>query len=89
MSRECIAFAMEEHGLDALIASGESRICAVAAAAGFACGALPLGYADFNGRAFGVHVITKDDSTWRMLNIMGAWEATFPEGTKVPELLKD
>jgi amidase len=75
------------YGIDVILASGETRLCGVASAAGYVCGALPLGYADTNGRAFGMHVVASHDKIDVMMRLMSAWEATFPEGREAPPLL--
>jgi amidase len=75
------------HGVDVILASGETQLCGIASAAGYACGALPLGYGDTNGRAFGMHAVASHDKIDVMMRVMSAWEATFPEGRKPPPLL--
>ncbi|KAG7291481.1 hypothetical protein NEMBOFW57_001500 [Staphylotrichum longicolle] len=56
---------------------------------GYAVGAIPLGYADkFNGRAFGLNVITGPHGEREMLEIMSAWQVTFPEGRRHPPFSK-
>lgn len=81
---------MEKHKLDAVVGNGDGRMTAIASAAGYAVGVLPLGYADkFNGRPFGLNVITGRYGERRMLEIMSVWEETFPEARKAPPLLQN
>lgn len=88
-AKDAIDQLMEKHNLDAIIGNGDGRMTAIASAAGYAVGAVPLGYADnFNGRAFGLNVITGKHGERRMLEIMSAWQVTFPEGRRTPPLLE-
>ena len=87
LSREVVEAAKTRYEVDAIIAPGDSRLCAIVAAAGYACRALPLGYADRNGRAFGMHVVTGVLGEEAILRIMRAWEDPFPEGRKAPPLM--
>lgn len=86
-SRAAIQEALNLHDLDAIIADGDSRLCAIASVAGYACGTMPLGYADFNGRAFGVQIMAGNEGEGAILNTMEAWESSFPEGRKAPPLM--
>jgi amidase len=61
----------------------------VASLAGYAVGAMPLGYAKFNGRAWGMAIITGASGEGRMLEIMSAWESTFGHLWMPPPLLRD
>lgn len=88
-ARDAIDKLMDEHGLDVILGNGDGRMTAIASAAGYPVGSVPLGYADFNGRAFGMNVITGRNGESKMLKVMSAWEATFPEGRKAPLMLVD
>lgn len=72
---------------DVIIASGESLLTSVAMAAGYPIGALPLGFARFNGRPFGVEVLARNGEEGKIFEVMSAWEATFPEAVKSPPIL--
>ena len=48
---------------------------------------MPLGFADFNGRAFGVQVLAKTGEEDKILPVMSAWEATVPKGRQPPLLV--
>ncbi|KAK3389254.1 amidase signature domain-containing protein [Podospora didyma] len=76
---------LEEYGVDVLFGPGDSLFASVAAAAGFPVGNFPLGFAHFNGRPFGLHGTAVDER--KVLAVMSAWEATFPENVRRPPLL--
>ncbi|KAM0186995.1 hypothetical protein ACHAPI_011423 [Fusarium lateritium] len=79
----------QDNNLDVLIGNGDGRMTAIASAAGYAVGSAPLGYAEgFNGRAFGVNLITGVGGERKMFEAMSAWEKTFPEGRKAPPALE-
>ena len=88
-SRAAIQGSLKKHEVDAILAPGDSRLCAIAAVAGYACGSLPLGYARFNGRAFGMHILAGENGEKTILQIMSAWESMFPEGRKAPPMMLD
>ena len=50
-------------------------------------GVVPLGFADFNGRAFGMNIIACDGEEHKILHAMRAWEATFPDARCPPAML--
>jgi amidase len=67
----------------------DGRIVTIAAAAGYPCGVVPLGYADnYNGRAYGVAVVAKAGMEGKIIHAMSAWEATMP-ARKPPPLLEN
>ncbi|KAI4086140.1 MAG: hypothetical protein LQ344_007819 [Seirophora lacunosa] len=76
---------MEAKGLDVIIACGDGLLPSFCAAAGCPIGAVPLGSADFNGRAFGLHLVVKADQEERLLSVMRLWEETFPDTRKPPD----
>lgn len=59
----------------------------MASAAGHLVASMPLGFADFNGRAFGVQVLAKTGEEDKILPVMSAWEATVPKGRQPPLLV--
>lgn len=67
----------------------DARMASVAAAAGFPVGTVPLGYANFNGRAFGMNIIAAAGQESKMIEVMSAWENTFPEARKPPPILSN
>ncbi|KAF2660523.1 amidase signature enzyme [Lophiostoma macrostomum CBS 122681] len=78
---------LDDQNLDVVMGFGDGRISSVAALAGYAVGSLPLGFADFNGRAFGVHAIPGRNGERKLLEIMSAWEKSFPEGRMAPPMM--
>lgn len=81
--------ALHDYDVDVIMGPADGRIASVAAAAGFPVATVPLGYADFNGRAFGLNLIAPSDAEGLMIEVMSAWEATFPEGCRPPPMLVD
>ncbi|KAN0114723.1 Amidase signature domain containing protein [Hyaloscypha variabilis] len=78
-----------ETGAEVLMGPLDARVVTVAAAAGYPCGVVPLGYADnLNGRAYGMAIVAKAGEEGKILEAMSAWEATMP-GRKPPPLLKN
>jgi amidase len=77
------------HGIDAVVGLADARMSSVASLAGYAVGAMPLGYAHFNGRAWGMAIITGAYGEGKMLEIMSAWESTFGHRWMPPPLLRD
>jgi amidase len=77
----------EENGFDAVLGPSDGRIASVAAAAGYPVATVPLGFADFNGRAFGINIISTAKNEGKILQIMSAWEKTFPNARIPPPLL--
>jgi amidase len=78
---------LQDYKIDVIIGPADARMASVAAAAGFPVATVPLGYADFNGRAFGMNIIAAAGAEHTMLRVMSAWEATFPEGRKPPPMM--
>ena len=64
-------------------------MASVAAVAGYPVASVPLGYADVNGRAFGMNMIAKAGEEAKMLEIMSAWEVSLPDARKPPPILVD
>jgi amidase len=88
-ARDGIDKVLAEHGIDVIMGPADARIASVAAAAGYPVATAPLGYADFNGRAFGMNIIDSGGKEDKILAIMRAWEASFPEARKPPPMLVD
>lgn len=78
---------LKEHDVDVILGPCDSRMGSVGSAAGFPVGNLPLGFAHFNGRPFSLHMIAPANEEAKALQIMAAWEATFPENVKPPPQL--
>lgn len=78
---------LEKYDVDVIAGPCDSRFASVGSAAGLPVGNLPLGFAHFNGRPFSLHVLAPKDEDLRILRVMSAWEATFPENVRPPPLL--
>jgi len=50
------------------------------------CG-MPLGYLDYNGRAFGMSAVARRGQDALLVKVMSAWEATLPP-RKTPRWLE-
>ncbi|KAK8037630.1 hypothetical protein PG991_000976 [Apiospora marii] len=70
--------ALEENDVDVIMGTPTGRIATIAALAGYPVGTVPLGYANFNGRAFGLSIVAPANAESLILQVMSAWEATFP-----------
>ena len=66
-----------ENRIDVIMGPADARIASVAAAAGYPVATVPLGFAHFNGRAFGMNIIAGGDQEEKILQVMSAWESTF------------
>jgi hypothetical protein len=51
--------ALQDHGIDIITGPSTNRTATIVACADSPLGTLPLGYAEFNGRPFGLPVIVK------------------------------
>jgi amidase len=87
VARDALAKELSRNSLDVILGPGDGRISSLAAAAGYAVGVVPLGYADFNGRAFGMNVIAGENGEAKILEFMSVWEATLPEARRPPPML--
>ncbi|TVY78524.1 putative amidase [Lachnellula suecica] len=77
-----------ETDTDLLMGPLDGRVVTVAAAAGYPCGVVPLGYADnYNGRPYGAVFVGRAGSEGRILQAMSAWEATMPARRPPPLLV--
>lgn len=89
--KKTVSRSMEEtltkHGIDVIVGPAEGRICTMAGVTGWPIASLPLGFADYNGSAFGHHMIGRPGQEEMMLRIANAWNATFPAARKPPPLL--
>ncbi|KAF2963131.1 hypothetical protein GQX73_g10447 [Xylaria multiplex] len=78
---------LKTHDIDVVIGSSDARLAGVAAAAGFPIGNVPLGFADFNGRAIGLSVLAPTGQELTILKVMSAWERSLPDARMPPPLL--
>ena len=84
-ARTAIKSSLHENGIDVIMGPADARIASVAAAAGYPVATVPLGFADFNGRAFGMNLIARENEEGTLLQVMSAWEKTF--GPRKPPTL--
>jgi amidase len=77
-----------DHDVDVVAGPLDGRIVVVAAAAGYPCGVVPLGYAEnLNGRAYGMVVVAAGGREDKIIEFMSAWEASSPSLRKLPPQL--
>ncbi len=81
--------ALEENEVDVIMAPADSRLVSVASAAGCPIANMPLGFARFNGRAHGLSVIACPKDERALLQVMMAWETTFPNAFAPPPAMTD
>lgn len=79
---------LEEHDLDVIIGPADSAMSSFAAAAGCPIATLPLGYLDYNGRAFGMVALAKPNQDAKLFQVMSAWDALF-HPVRIPPMLLD
>ncbi|OJJ52521.1 hypothetical protein ASPSYDRAFT_164676 [Aspergillus sydowii CBS 593.65] len=77
---------LHDNEVDVIIGPGGSTMSYIAAAAGYPIASLPLSYLDYNGRPFGLAVIAPAHQDALLVQVMSAWEATFPP-RKAPPML--
>ena len=78
---------LAENSIDVILGPSDGMFASMTSAAGYSVASMPLGFADFNGRAYGVQVLAKAGEEDKILRIMSAWEATVPGGRQPPPLL--
>jgi amidase len=86
-SRSSIIKTLQDNDVDVVIGPADARIASIAACAGYPVATVPLGFADFNGRAFGMNLISTAGNEAKMIEVMSAWESTFPNARVPPPIL--
>ena len=86
-AQKAITESLEDYEIDVILGPADARIASVAASAGYPVGVVPLGFADFNGRAFGMNIIAPVGEEGKILQTMSAWAATFPDAREPPPML--
>lgn len=84
-----ITKSLADYNIDVILGPADARMASVAAAAGYPVGVVPLGFADFNGRAFGMNIIARAGEEDKIFETMSAWAATFPGARVPPPMLVD
>ncbi|CRL23447.1 Amidase [Penicillium camemberti] len=85
--RHAVHLCLEESNADVIMASGETLLPSIAACAGYPIGSVPLGFSIFNGRPFGMEIMSRNGEEEKIFQVISAWEATFPEARQPPPLL--
>lgn len=65
---------MEMYDLDVIMGAPTGRSAAIYDIAGYPVGIVPLGYAKFHGRAFGLSCVVQQGRDDLIIRVMGAWE---------------
>lgn len=86
-ARDQILQSMKQNDVDVILGPSDGRMASVAACAGYPIATVPLGFADFNGRAFGMNVLAPANEEGAIFRLMSAWEGTFPDARAPPPLL--
>ncbi|KAK0612445.1 amidase signature domain-containing protein [Bombardia bombarda] len=79
--------AFEKYDVDVIIGAPTGRCITVYDWAGYPVGTLPLGYAQFNGRPFGLAMVAPKGREDLIIGVMGAWEALFGPRKPPPQLV--
>lgn len=58
--------------MDVILVLTDARTASVAALAGYPHGVVPLGFADFNGRPFGLNVLARSGEEDKFLSFISA-----------------
>ncbi|KAJ8129603.1 hypothetical protein O1611_g4029 [Lasiodiplodia mahajangana] len=66
--------AMKKYNIDVIMGAPTGRSATIYDAGGYPVGTLPLGYANFNGRAFGLSFVVPRGREDLLARVMGAWE---------------
>jgi len=78
---------LEDFGVDVIIGPADSKIHELSTAAGYPIATLPLSYADFNGRPFGLAAVTSAYQEGIIIHLMSAWEQVFNQQRRIPTYL--
>lgn len=87
--REAVEQCLDACNADVIIAPGDSLLTTVAMGAGYPIASVPLGFADLNGRPYGLLIMGRSGEEAKILDVMAAWETTFCEGRKPPSLMQE
>lgn len=85
--RKAIRKILADNEVDVIMGPADGPLANIAAAAGYPNAAVPLGFAEFNGRAFGMNIIAGANQEGKILQVMSAWEGTFGPHRPPPMLL--
>lgn len=68
---------MRDYDIDFIVGPPTGRFITVIDVAGYPVGSVPLGYARFNGRPFGLCCTTRPNREDLVLKFLSAWHAVF------------
>ncbi|KAL6807582.1 amidase signature domain-containing protein [Trichoderma sp. SZMC 28013] len=77
------------HGVNVIIGPADGFISTMASSGGYPVAAMPLSYLDFNGRPFGLAALAGRHQEALLVQLMSAWEATFPARKPPQALVED
>jgi amidase len=79
---------LKKYDLDVIMGAPTGRSATIYDMAAYPIGTLPLGYARFNGRPFGLSVVAPGGREDLIIRVMGAWERMVEPRKPPPELTK-
>lgn len=85
--RHAVDLYLKESNADVIMASGGTLLPSIAAGAGYPIGSVPLGFSTYNGRPFGMEIMSRNSEEENIFQVMSARETTFPEVRQPPALL--
>ncbi len=77
-----------DYDIDVLLGPPTGRLATISAVSGYPIATVPLGYANFNGRAFGLALTAQSSREDLLLSVMSAWESTFGPRKPPSQLVK-
>jgi len=77
---------LKKYDIDVIIGPADCECTEPPAAAGYPVATMPLSTLDFNGRPFGMSVVASAHQEKLLINVLSAWQATFPPRTIPPML---
>lgn len=87
--RDAMEKCFKATGAGVIMASGESFLPKMAAGAGYPLASVPLRFASYNGRPYGMEIMAHNREEGTIFKVMSAWESSFPEGRQAPPPLID
>ncbi|OBT62908.1 hypothetical protein VE03_07903 [Pseudogymnoascus sp. 23342-1-I1] len=77
--KQAIDETLETNKIDVIVGPADSSFSLLACASGYPSAVMPLSYLDFNGRPFGLFALTSAHGEHLLLQVLSAFEHTFPE----------
>ncbi|KAH8648117.1 hypothetical protein BGZ61DRAFT_542460 [Ilyonectria robusta] len=66
-----------EYNVDVIVGPCDSPLSSLSSGSGYPMAAMPLGYAEYNGRPFGLLALAGKHQEAKVLTLLNAWEGTF------------